>query len=68
MKTLGIGTEFAVEERKKKAAMGQSMNKRKSFHETELFMYKYVFFLICYMIKKTDSGFKFLTYNPPRID
>ena len=27
----------------KKVAMGQSMNKRKSFHESELFMYKYVF-------------------------
>ena len=49
--------------------MGQSMNKRKSFHETELFMYKYVFFFnLLHDKKKTDSGFKFLTYNPPWID
>lgn len=47
--------------------MGQSMNKRKSFHETELFMYKYVFLNLLHD-KKTYFDFKFLTYNPPRID
>ena len=32
--------------------MGQSINKRKSFHETELFMYKYVFLNLLHDKKK----------------